>query len=254
MDTLGLSSPLTHGDRVKNAQKRLAGSNVFKTNYHPGVQDGVYGQTTARASKRAKYWIGYPLHEIKGIYGSSIDGYLSGEKKLPPAYAERRKNRLTAIKATPLRQKALNQAISQIGTKEAPAGSNHVKYGVWYGMDRQSWCAMFVTWCYVQVGSKAFRRGQTYAYVPYIVHDAHAGHNFIAVTHDPQPGDAVCYDWDKDGVADHVGLFEEWINKSRGTFRTVEGNTAVGNDSNGGEVMRRERNLTQVQVFAHCGL
>jgi hypothetical protein len=34
-----------------------------------------------------------------------------------------------------------------------------------------------------------------------------------------------------------------------GRFRADEGNTAVGNDSNGGQVMRRDRTLGQVDGF-----
>jgi hypothetical protein len=34
-----------------------------------------------------------------------------------------------------------------------------------------------------------------------------------------------------------------------GEFEALEGNTAAGNDSNGGEVMLRRRNLTQVDGF-----
>ena len=52
-----------------------------------------------------------------------------------------------------------------------------------------------------------------------------------------QYGDIVIFDWNKDGIGDHIGLIEK--NNGNGTYTTIEGNTAVGNDSNGGEVMRR---------------
>ena len=55
--------------------------------------------------------------------------------------------------------------------------------------------------------------------------------------------------WAQLYASDHVGLFDHWVNKSAGTFATIEGNTAVGNDSNGGEVMRRERSMSQVSCF-----
>ena len=41
--------------------------------------------------------------------------------------------------------------------------------------------------------------------------------------------------------ADHIGIVE--TNNSDGTIKTIEGNTGIGNDSNGGEVMERTRNL-----------
>ena len=41
-------------------------------------------------------------------------------------------------------------------------------------------------------------------------------------------------------MPDHVGIV---IRRTAGALDTVEGNTAVGNDSDGGEVMRRRRSL-----------
>jgi hypothetical protein len=55
------------------------------------------------------------------------------------------------------------------------------------------------------------------------------------------------YDWDDDGVADHIGLFEAATGIE--TFTAVEGNTSHGNNSNGGEVMRRDRNRHDVIAF-----
>jgi hypothetical protein len=47
--------------------------------------------------------------------------------------------------------------------------------------------------------------------------------------------------------ADHIGIVEEYL--GGGKFRAIEGNTSIGNDSNGGQVMRRLRYLTQVNGF-----
>jgi len=43
-----------------------------------------------------------------------------------------------------------------------------------------------------------------------------------------------------DGRFDHTGIFVRWIEVGK-TFESIEGNTAVGNDSNGGNVMLRTR-------------
>jgi len=147
-----------------------------------------------------------------------------------------------------LRSLALAQAVTQIGVKESPKFSNRTKYTDWYGMVGP-WCAMFTTWSYEQAGnSPSFRRGETYAYVPYIVSDGRSYRNGLAVTKDPIPGDLVCFDWQRDGVFDHVGLFEKWTT-GRSQFSSVEGNTssdAHGDQSNGGEVCRKTRNLSGV--------
>ena len=48
-------------------------------------------------------------------------------------------------------------------------------------------------------------------------------------------------------MPDHIGIVEEYL--GGGKFNAIEGNTSVGNDSNGGEVMRRLRYISQVDGF-----
>jgi hypothetical protein len=144
------------------------------------------------------------------------------------------------------RQKALQGAITHLGDHETPRDSNRTKYGKWYGMDGQPWCAIFCTYCYEihGGGSPSFERGSRYAYVPYIVADARNQRNGLTVTSNPVPGDLVCFDWNFDGTFDHVGLFENWVTGfASSTFSTIEGNTSNSNNSNGGEVMRRTRRV-----------
>lgn len=147
-----------------------------------------------------------------------------------------------------LRQKALEMAITQIGVTESPPFSNQTKYTQWYGMTGP-WCAMFCTWSFENAGdSPSFVKGRNYAYVPYVVGDARENRNGLFVTKDPIPGDLVCFDWGYDGVHDHIGIFERWISRQDGSFFCIEGNTAPTNDSDGGEVMRRERTLSSARV------
>lgn len=248
MKTYKTVSPPMRGDAVKTLQRRLAGANKWKENYHPGKIDGVFGETTAAAAYRAKHWMGYPPEKLIRTYGQMLDNFLTGKTKLPDAYADRRRARIRQRGAIPLRQKALNEAKKHIGVKESPSGSNRVSFSIWYGIIGP-WCAMFTTWCYDRIGSKSHIRGSRYAYVPYIVQDARRGANGLAVTNNPQPGDLVCFDWEHNGVSDHVGLFEHWTNRAKGEFQAIEGNTGIGNDSNGGQVMRRNRNRSSVQAF-----
>ena len=62
---------------------------------------------------------------------------------------------------------------------------------------------------------------------------------------DPAPGDIAIFDWDG-GLPDHVGIV---VRAHPTRIDTVEGNTAVGNDSDGGEVMRRSRPRADVALF-----
>ena len=145
-----------------------------------------------------------------------------------------------------VRGAALARAKTQLGITESPAGSNHTKYGSWYGVDYQPWCAIFVTWCFelgaddLGLDSPSFVKGSRYAYCPYIVADARANRYGLKTTDNPEPGDVVVYDWQGDTVYDHVGIFEKWIDGGS-SFYALEGNTSYSDNSNGGEVMRRER-------------
>lgn len=221
-----------------------------KRKYYEGAIDGVYGVLTAQAVYRAKYWLGYlkPDH----VAGDLLFSYLEGKRKPNLAMRLLTQKRIQAQKKTkPMRIKALTNAVACLGQKERPANSNKVPWASeWYGVIGP-WCAMAVSRWYVDAGSKVFKRGKYYSYVPSIVADAHAGRNSLAVTLNPEPGDLVCYDWNKDKVADHIGLFESWDTKPN--FTAIEGNTALGNDSNGGEVMRRARNTSDVLTFVHVG-
>jgi hypothetical protein len=144
------------------------------------------------------------------------------------------------------RERALDGAIGWLGTTETPAGSNQCEFTKWYGMVGP-WCAMFVTYCYeVEAGgSPSFARSSRYAYVPYVVSDAGAARNGLTITSTPHPGDLVCFDWERDGTFDHIGLFESG---TATTFTAIEGNTSTSNNSNGGAVMRRDRSTQQASI------
>jgi len=147
-----------------------------------------------------------------------------------------------------IRLRALAYAQSYIGYKESPSGTNGNMFGSWYGMNYEPWCAMFCTYCFEHVSdgkSPAFVKGSRYAYCPYIVNDAKAGKYGLRVTKDPMPGDLVVYDWHFDGLADHVGIFESGNSSA---WVAVEGNTSTSNNSNGGEVMRRNRSSGEAAV------
>jgi peptidoglycan hydrolase-like protein with peptidoglycan-binding domain len=134
-------------------------------------------------------------------------------------------------------QQVLHNASSEIGYKENPPNSNHNKFGVWYGMDEEPWCAMFMSYCLYKAGLPLkITTDKGFAYCPYGV-TWFKNKNWWHTN--PEVGDLVFYDWDGDGEAKHVGIVEK-IN-SDGSIVTIEGNTSVGNDSNGGQVMRRTR-------------
>ncbi len=249
MDTLTLTTPNTEGAAVRHAQQLLAKNRFGK--FHTDVIDGIFGPETARSCKRAKFWLGYADSQVHPTFGNLIESLLEGRKKLTPTQAVRRKARLKAARRKPLREKAFARAAKHLGVKESPPNSNRVLFSKWYGMVGP-WCAMFVTFCYVEAGSKsAFKRGRNWAFCPFMLASARAGENHLAVTKKPKRGDVVLYGFGG-SVATHIGLFERFTDGS-GNFTAIEGNTGIGNDSNGGEVMRRKRKKSQVLEFVRVG-
>ena len=144
-------------------------------------------------------------------------------------------------------EKLLNIARKELGTKEYPENSNNVKYNTdYYGREVSGsaypWCCAFVWWVFKKAGmSKIFCDGKKTALCEYV-----RGH-MKNHTMTPQPGDLAIYQFDSDPQADHIGIVES-VNAD-GSFVAIEGNTRVGNDSNGGEVMRRTRKKSSVICF-----
>lgn len=134
-------------------------------------------------------------------------------------------------------------AEKEIGQGEKPLNSNKTKYGKWFGFDGVAWCGIFVSWCFYQAGFPLPKIGFSKGYAGCQTAVAYFKKN-NQITKDPKEGDIVFFDWNGDGRYDHTGLFVKWIDKDN--FETIEGNTSVGNDSNGGNVMRRKRSKKNV--------
>lgn len=250
MRTLILTSPNLTGADVESAQKLLK-----QKGFYHGAIDGIYGEQTGQASYAAKKHFGYARKNLDKSYGDLLRSYLLGSRKMSAAmklraaaYARQQKAALTKY------QKAINSAINQIGVKEYPANSNRVSFSSWYGFV-SPWCAMFVTWCAVSAGStKSFVRGSRYAYVPYLTRDARSNIHGLSVTQNPIKGSIVTFDWNDDRVPDHVGFFLEWANEKKTQFYSVEGNTSssnAGSQSNGGQVAKRLRYVSDVYLFVN---
>ena len=63
-------------------------------------------------------------------------------------------------------------------------------------------------------------------------------------TSEGQYGDIVLFDWNGDGVADHIGLIIS--RNGNGTYDTVEGNTSTYNYTNGGYVLKMTRYYSSI--------
>lgn len=96
-------------------------------------------------------------------------------------------------------------------------------YWSWWGLDyRVEWCAIFVSWCadqcgYLDAGVLPKMEGVR----PYVDWFIERG-QWQGRDYEPSPGDIIFFDWESDGLADHVGIVEKVEN---GLIYTVEGNT-----------------------------
>jgi hypothetical protein len=145
-------------------------------------------------------------------------------------------------------QKIANLAFKEVGQKESPKNSNKTIYGKWFGLDGVAWCGIFVSYCYAMAGYQLPRIGFLKGFAGCQTAVAYFRKMKQIVT-EPQVGDIVFFDWNGDGRYDHTGIFNGWKDKGNGIFFTIEGNTSLTNQSNGGEVMSRTRQNINV-LFA----
>ena len=134
----------------------------------------------------------------------------------------------------------LELARGEIGYCESPAGSNKTKYGIWFGLNGQPWCMMFLQWLFHQADAAALLPVKTASCGTMMRAAQAAG---LWVTGGYRPGDLVIYDFPGGAATDHCGIVET---AEAETLTAIEGNTAEGNDANGGMVMRRSRSLRLV--------
>ena len=113
-----------------------------------------------------------------------------------------------------------NQAVVDIA-KSQVGNVGGQPYWSWYGFtSRVEWCACFVSWCYGQMGlsEPRFAACQSQGIPWFQSHGQWGGRDYANIA----PGDAIFFDWDLDGRADHVGIV---VGTDGSKVYTVEGNS-----------------------------
>jgi len=137
---------------------------------------------------------------------------------------------------------ALRRAARHVGVKEDPPNSNSGplirKWLKRAGITTPApWCMAFLYSMLCEVGVELDYPNK--ASVGFFEEWARKNGRIVDV---PQRGDLVCYRFDADNWPDHVGIVE----KVGGSYiYTIEGNTSLGDDANGGMVMRRRRLISR---------
>ncbi len=117
-------------------------------------------------------------------------------------------------------------ALSEVGYHESGGTNNNgniTKYGQWIGMNGQSWCHTFVSWCANECGliekkvipkTASCAVGRSWFIEKGQYRNASSGYK-------PKGGDIVYFDYEGRGVPGHSGIVEFTEN---GVVHTVEGN------------------------------
>lgn len=138
----------------------------------------------------------------------------------------------------------LNACRTEVGYREGRNNDN--KYGIWYGMNHQPYCAIGLTWAAAKVGGLSAIGGR-WAYCPWWADWFRARGRFSTTSFGR--GDIVFFDWSgkrRRGYEQHVAIIES---VSGDYVNTIEFNTTfgiAGNQSDGGGVYKRRRHKSLI--------
>lgn len=141
----------------------------------------------------------------------------------------------------------LEVARKYLNVTEMPPSSNNVVFNTeYYGKPVQGsaypWCAVFVWYVFKEAGASAlYYDGNKCAYTPTLANYFRQNKRFYST---PKVGDLVFYKFPGSSRINHVGIVEEVLGPNK--IKTIEGNTSIGNDSNGGAVLERIRSTNSV--------
>lgn len=140
--------------------------------------------------------------------------------------------------------KVIEIARQELGQTENPPNSNRTKYGEWFGLNGQPWCAIFVTWVFAQAGlDLRAMLGKGIEYTPTF---ASLGKRAGWQRNEIKAGDILLFKFGLLRIS-HVGIAVEDARGS--TVVTIEGNTSLdvrGSQTNGGIVAQRVRPVSKV--------
>ncbi len=135
------------------------------------------------------------------------------------------------------KEQILNRAIAEVGITEYPPNSNRVKYNTWYYGKEVSgasypWCMTFIQWIFKDSGLLPIKTASCSA-----LYNEFKKRGQIVT--DPRPGDIVFFKWNTSNYpCQHVGLV---VSVGGSAIISVEGNTSINSNDNGGSVMKRSR-------------
>ena len=149
------------------------------------------------------------------------------------------------------RDNVLAIARSQLGTLEG--ANNDTKYGVWYPMNHEPWCNIFVSWVFNQAGLLGQPFTPKSAYCPGTI-DTYR--SWGQAHTQPQIGDVMLLE-ENGRAGGHVGIVESVLSSSEVVY--ISGNTsdprgtgsrpAAASEQEGWGVFRRTHVIQPLDVF-----
>jgi peptidoglycan hydrolase-like protein with peptidoglycan-binding domain len=212
----GLLKEGSRGAQVLDAQKELKAAG-----FNPGPLDGVFGPKTEAAVKSFQKAHGLAQD---GIIGPKTWGALKGDRFEPGSSKPPSTGSTGGVDNSPggassKAEKMVAEAAKHIGFHEGAGNAN--PFSKFFGRPGEAWCADFVSYCATKAGlhmNTASAQG---------VQDAITKQGNWKGRSNPQPGDAVTFDWQgQNGWADHVGMVEKTFKKDGKLWiQTIEGNS-----------------------------
>ena len=133
----------------------------------------------------------------------------------------------------------IDKAKEEIGVHESPPNSNNVKYNTWYYGHPVSgaeypWCAVFISWLFKAEQGLCPKTASCVNMLAWFEQKR-------LLVKSPMAGDIVFFKFPTNNRrTNHVGIVVSVSSDGR-TINTIEGNTSVTNQDNGGKVMQRNR-------------
>ena len=146
-----------------------------------------------------------------------------------------------------------NYAVWEDGTVHG-----YTRYGDWYGVPYGDWCGMFVSFCLRYAGVDNIPIN--YGVRPWIEDLTELGLYHKAEGYAPKSGDIIFYDWEGDGLSDHVGLLAQVLETEPAQVKAIEGNSEncvqyVTYDMDDPRILGYSElpEKEEVEVFCYCG-
>ena len=140
----------------------------------------------------------------------------------------------------------VNLAVSQKGASSR-GGKKYLNY-----MNESSgaWCSEFVSWCIGNTKNNGENMSKYFSYkakgnTEFIKHCKNSNDctwHSASSSYTPKKGDLIFFDWDRNGVSNHIGIVQSVNGKK---IKTVEGNC-------GNKVCERNTKTTAKNIFGYC--